>query len=287
MFSKASTSSSETAWSIGIECFTFMVHSTHYLFNPWNVECCRCVAYSSHEGNSTLDIIVKCFFIIMTHAHMCNPYLAKHYISMYVCMSEKLHIDSKCRLSEADKNNHLTVHPILRIETHIQIIESARSVVQLNTWPCVVIVWMLMLSQSAFEFIIIFCSVERGVYFILIRSSTGEENSLALRPGGYHTCSELFSTLDWDNTQAHSTARVVFIFWGMMAEFRTSLRNCNYSTSMPKVSLAVAYECYSLAHRLMPPNDSSVFIVLTRRRRRQSAVGINVCQLCAHFAWEQ
>ena len=139
-----------------------------------------------------------------------------------------------------------------------------------------------MLSQSAFEFIIIFCSVERGVYFILNRSSTGEENSLALRPGGYHTCSELFSTLDWDNTQAHSTARVVFIFWGMMADFRTSLRNCNYSTSMPKVALAVAYECYSLAHRLMPPNDSSVFIVLMRRRRRQSAVGINVYVSCAY-----
>jgi hypothetical protein len=165
---------------------------------------------------------------------MCIPYLAKHYISMYVCMSEKLHIDSKCRLSEADKNNHLTVHPILRIETHIQIIESARSVVQLNTWPCVVIVCMLMLSQSAFEFIPNFCSVERGEFFILKHSSTGEENSLALRPGGFHTCSELFSRLDRDNTQAHSIARVVFIPWGTMDEFRTSLKNCIFSTCMPR-----------------------------------------------------
>jgi hypothetical protein len=127
-----------------------------------------------------------------------------------------------------------------------------------------------------------FRSVERGEFFILKHSSTGEENSLALRPGGFHTCSELFSRLDRDNTQAHSIARVVFILWGTMDEFRTSLRNCIFSTCMPKVALAVAYECYSLAHSLMPPNDLSVFIVLMRRRHRQSAVGISVHVSCAY-----
>ena len=164
MFSKANMNSTEAAWFIGIECFTTMVHSTQYLFNPLNFECCTCVAYSSHESNAKLDFTVKCFSIIMTHAHMCNPYFAKHYISMYVWMPEQFQNCSECPQLEADKNNHMTVRLIPTIETHIQIIESARLVVQLNTWPCVVIVWMLMLSQSAFEFIIIFAQLSAGSF---------------------------------------------------------------------------------------------------------------------------
>ena len=52
---------------------------------------------------------------------------------------------------------------------------------------------------------------------------------------------------------------------------------------MPKVALAVAYESYWLAHRMMPPNDFSVLLVLMRRRRRQSAVGVSVDVSCAYI----
>ena len=45
------------------------------------------------------------------------------------------------------------------IEKHSQANESARLILPLSTWPCVVIMRMLMLSQTEFEFILNFAQL--------------------------------------------------------------------------------------------------------------------------------
>jgi hypothetical protein len=79
----------------------------------------------------------------------------------------------------------MTLHFMPMIEKHSQANESARLILPLSTWPCVVIMRMLMLSQTEFEFILNFAQLNVEGFLISKHRSRSEDNSLALRPVGY------------------------------------------------------------------------------------------------------